>query len=57
MTNFFTIWRREFTACFLSPIAYVTMVVFLAMSGGTFFKGVLNNAGADQSLSDRKSVV
>jgi ABC-2 type transport system permease protein len=51
MTNFFTIWRREFTACFLSPIAYVTMVVFLAMSGGTFFKGVLNNAGADQSLS------
>ena len=35
MRNFFTLWRRELVACFLSPIGYITMVVFLGVSGGT----------------------
>lgn len=51
MRNFLTIWRREFTACFLSPVAYVTMVVFLAVVNGTFFVGVLKNLGSHESLS------
>jgi len=52
MRNFFTLWKRELTACFLSPIAYVTMVVFLAMSGGTFLMGVVRNVGTNQPLSN-----
>jgi ABC-2 type transport system permease protein len=52
MRNFFTIWRRELTACFLSPIAYVIMVVFLAMTGGTFLMGVDKNVGTDVPLSN-----
>lgn len=51
MRNFFTIWRRELTAYFLSPIAYVIIVVFLAMSGGIFLIGVDKNVGSDVSLS------
>jgi len=52
MRSFFTIWRRELNACFLSPIAYVIMVVFLAMSGGTFLLGVDKNVGSDEPLSN-----
>lgn len=37
-------------ACFLSPIAYVTMVVFLAISGGTFLLGVVRNVGSTEPL-------
>lgn len=44
--------RRELTACFLSPIAYVIMVVFLAMTGATFLMGVDKNVGTDQPLSN-----
>lgn len=36
MRHFVTIWLRELSACFLSPVAYVLMVVFLAMASGTF---------------------
>lgn len=32
-----TLIRREFTAYFLSPIAYVVLVVFLLVTGGLFF--------------------
>src|ERR1700752_2992839 len=39
--------RREFTAYFLSPIAYVVLVVFLAVTGHLFFVtlGLLTTSG------------
>lgn len=46
MRNLFTIWRRELAACFLSPIAYVTIVMFLSVAGGTFVVLVLNGRDA-----------
>lgn len=51
MRNVLTIWRRELAACFLSPIAYVTMVVFLAACGATFMAGVMRNLGGSEPLS------
>lgn len=49
MSKFFVIWWREFSACFLSPVAYVTMVIFLAASGVTFVAGIEHNAGTTES--------
>lgn len=51
MRNFFTIWHRELTSCFLSPVAYVTMVVFLFASGLTFMTSVEKCEGTTDSLS------
>jgi ABC-2 type transport system permease protein len=50
MKNFFTLWRRELTACFLSPVAYVTLVVFLLFSGGTFLLVVFANRDSGEPL-------
>jgi len=50
MRNLFTIWRRELMACFLSPVAYITGVFFLAMTGGTFLLGVFSNTNRSESL-------
>lgn len=47
MKNFLAIWRRELAACFLSPIAYVTMVFFLIASSSTFLVGVVKNVGSN----------
>lgn len=52
MRNLFVIWRRELAACFLSPIAYVTMVFFLIASGSTFLVGVIKNAGGNVFLTN-----
>ena len=41
MNAFFTLWRRELAAYFLSPIAYVFMIFFLALMGINFV-GVVN---------------
>ena len=38
MRNVGLIWRRELAANFLSPVAYVFMVVFLAMTGAVFLQ-------------------
>lgn len=51
MRKFLTIWRRELAACFLSPVAYVTIVVFLAVSGLTFLWGVIKSEGTGEQLS------
>jgi ABC-2 type transport system permease protein len=51
MSNFLTLWRRELTACFLSPVAYVALVVFPAVADGTFFIAVLKNAGTFEPLT------
>ena len=50
MRSVFTIWRREISACFLSPIAYVTMIVFLLLSSWTFWNAVSSRIGAMESL-------
>ncbi len=51
MKNFFTIWFRELSACFLSPVAYVLMVVFLAVSSGTFLLEVTQTPVLEQPLT------
>ena len=38
MRNIFLIWRREIAANFLSPVAYVFMVMFLGMTGVAFLQ-------------------
>ena len=50
MRNFFTIWHRELAGCFLSPVAYVTMVLFMGAAGGTFMTGVIRNEGSQATL-------
>jgi len=52
MRNFFTIWRRELAGCFLSPVAYVTMVLFIGAAGGTFMTGVVRHEGVQSSLPE-----
>ena len=37
MRDFWTLWRRELAAYFLSPIAYVMMIFFLAVFGLSFW--------------------
>lgn len=49
MRNFFAIWRREMGGCFLSPVAYVVMVVFLALSGLVFLQLVEGHVGAREA--------
>lgn len=51
MRNFLAIWRRELAACFLSPIAYVTMVFFLIAAGSTFLVGAIRNTGNNVFLT------
>lgn len=51
MRKFMTIWHREMTACFLSPVAYVTMVAFLAVTGFTFWLAAFRSVGRPEPLS------
>ena len=37
MRSFFALWRREFAALFLSPIAYVMLTFFLLVTGCGFY--------------------
>lgn len=37
MRTFLTLWRRELAGCFLSPIAYVVTIFFLAVLGYIFW--------------------
>lgn len=41
MRKFLTIWGHEMAACFLSPVAYVLMVVFLGVASATFLLDVV----------------
>ena len=50
MNKFFTIWRRELTSCFMSPVAYVTMVIFLAVSGWIFVQAAEDKSGSMESI-------
>jgi ABC-2 type transport system permease protein len=51
MRNLLTIWHRELKACFLSPVAYVSMVLFVMATGSTFLVAVLKNAGSSEPLT------
>jgi len=51
MRTFLLLWRRELASYFLSPIAYVTTIVFLIATGGTFLSQVFMNDGEDEQLS------
>ena len=56
MHNCWVIIKRELGAYFSTPLAYVFIVIFLAMSGAlTFFMGAFFERG--QADLDRKSVV
>lgn len=46
-----TIWFRELSACFLSPIAYVMMVAFLVVAGLSFLVAAFRNEGRPEPLS------
>ena len=50
MKNMWTLWRRELTACFLSPVAYVALVVFLVCSGSTFLLVVFANRDTGEPM-------
>lgn len=51
MRTLLTICRRELAACFLSPVAYVTMAVFLLVANGCFMIGVMRSLGENEALS------
>lgn len=51
MRNFLTIWFRELSACFLSPVAYVLMVVFLVVTSATFLLDITQEAAVEQPLT------
>ena len=50
MRSFFAILMREISSLFLSPVAYVTAVVFIAASSWTFLEAVDVNTGGDDPL-------
>lgn len=51
MRNMFIIWRREFMAYFISPVAYVTITLFMVMTGWTFMQVLEENAGLDDPVT------
>jgi len=51
MRAFLALWGREWTACFLSPVAYVVMMLFWVVTGGTFLVGVRNHVGTNEPLT------
>lgn len=50
MRNLITIWRRELSACFLSPVAYIILIIFLLMSSWMFWNASSRSVGTDESL-------
>jgi ABC-2 type transport system permease protein len=46
----FTIWWRDLKAVFVSPVAYVVMVVFLSITGWVFLQLIEGQTGALESL-------
>ena len=50
MRSFFALWRREFAALFLSPIAYVILMFFLLVTGCGFYWLVKENLELAHSI-------
>jgi ABC-2 type transport system permease protein len=44
-----TLWRRELAACFLSPVAYIVMAIYLFVAGWTFLQAIERNLGTQES--------
>lgn len=57
MRSFFTLWRREFAALFLSPIAYVMMMFFLLVTGCGFYWLVKENLELGHSVQGLMVVI
>ncbi len=47
MQNVATIFRREFSAYFISPIAYIFIIAFLVLNSGLFMTTFFLNSAAD----------
>lgn len=52
MRKMLVIGRRELAACFLSPVAYVFMVIFLSVTGWVFLQMVEGNVGGHESPTE-----
>lgn len=52
MTAFFALFRRQLSAYFYAPIAYVTLVVFLVVSGLSFCRLVAQSAEESLKIGD-----
>lgn len=50
MRRGFSVWRREVESGFLSPVAYVVIVLFLAVCGWVFLQLAEVNSGTSESL-------
>ncbi len=50
MRSTFTIFKREFAALFLSPVAYITAAVFVSATGWTFLQAVKTKSGSDEPV-------
>ena len=57
MRTFFTLWRRELSALFLSPIAYVMLMFFLLVTGCGFYWLVKENLDVMRSLQGLMVVI
>ncbi len=57
MRSFFTLWRREFSSLFLSPIAYVMMMFFLLVTGCGFYWLVKENLELTHSFQGLMVVI
>ena len=57
MRSFFTLWRREFSAIFLSPIAYVMLMFFLLVTGFGFYWLVKENLDLASSIQGLMVVI
>lgn len=57
MRTFFALWRREFAALFLSPIAYVMMMFFLLVTGCGFYWLVKENLELSRAVQGLMVVI
>jgi len=57
MRCFFALWRREFAAIFLSPIAYVMLMFFLLVTGCGFYWLVKENLELNSSIQGLMVVI
>lgn len=57
MRCFFALWRREFAAMFLSPIAYVMLMFFLLVTGCSFYWIVKENQELNSAIQGLMIVI
>lgn len=57
MRTFFALWRRELSAMFLSPIAYVMLMFFLLVTGCGFYWLVRENLEVMRSMEGLMVVI